>query len=241
MRDETQGGEPGNAQRHDFESMNLQIGTRLQLFTHRHIKPAQHFSMLIGYVKDEYLLVKMPFDNGTHVNLLDGEKVTVRAFSGTSICSFASTVLRTFLHPFFYVHLAFPQMIESTSLRRAMRVKVNLRGQVKETQSGGASAVDVVVSNLSVAGALLESQEELGGIDHGVGLSVVLHAQPSDQEIRIDTRAIIRNVNLRKASSSKQQDVYMYGVQFVDLNSNQQLVLQNLTYEALLTDRQNIV
>jgi hypothetical protein len=42
--------------------MNLQVGGRLQFITHRSIKPVQHFSTLIGYVKDEYMIVKLPME-----------------------------------------------------------------------------------------------------------------------------------------------------------------------------------
>jgi hypothetical protein len=44
-------------QEYEFEAMNLQVGGRLQLITHRQIKPVEYFSTLIGYVKDEYLIV----------------------------------------------------------------------------------------------------------------------------------------------------------------------------------------
>ena len=49
----------------DFEAMNLQVGTRLQLITHRRIKPVQHFSTLIGYIKDEYIILKIPMESGS--------------------------------------------------------------------------------------------------------------------------------------------------------------------------------
>ena len=42
-------------QEFEFESMNLQVGVRLQFITHRRLKPVQHFSTLIGWVKDEYM------------------------------------------------------------------------------------------------------------------------------------------------------------------------------------------
>jgi c-di-GMP-binding flagellar brake protein YcgR len=242
MRDEIQNGEPKEPQKYDFESMNLLVGTRLQLFTHRQIKPGQHFSTLIGYVKDEYLLVKMPFENGSYTTLHDGEKITIRVFSGTSICSFACTVIRTLFHPFFYVHLTFPRIIESKSLRVSMRVKVNLPAQIMTPDaSGNAAATDVVISNLSVTGALIESRQELGSIEQVVGLSFTPLVQQGDREVRIDTKLAIRNATLRKASSIEQQDTHVYGVQFIDLDPIHRMLLQNMTYEALLADRQNIV
>jgi c-di-GMP-binding flagellar brake protein YcgR len=242
MTIEKQSGEVRSPQKQDFESMNLLVGTRLQLFTHRHIKPVQHFSMLIGYVKDEYLLVKIPFENGAYMTLHDGEKVTVRVFSGTSICSFAATVTRSFLQPFFYAHLSFPSTIESTSLRTAMRAKVDLTAEVTRSVSGANSSVmPVSLSNLSVAGALIESRQELGSVGQMIDLAFTPLAQHSDHEVRISTQATIRNISLNTASSAEEQDAYMYGVQFTDLSLTNLMILQNLTYEALLAGRQNIV
>jgi c-di-GMP-binding flagellar brake protein YcgR len=238
MRDEMQNSESKEPPlQHDFESMNLQVGTRLQLFTYRQIKPSQHFSTLIGYVKDEYLLVKMPFENGSYTTLHDGEKIGIRVFSGTSICSFACTVMRTLFHPFFYVHLTFPRSIESKSLRGSMRVKVNLPAVVK---TSGAPA-EVMINNLSATGALIESPRELGSVEQVADLAFTPVVQQGDHETRIDTKVVIRNATVRKAASADQQEIYVYGVQFLDLDPLHQMVLQNLTYEALLADRQNIV
>ena len=52
-------------QEYEFEQMNLQVGGRIQFITHRTIKPIQHFSTVIGWVKDEYLIVKVPFEGNT--------------------------------------------------------------------------------------------------------------------------------------------------------------------------------
>jgi c-di-GMP-binding flagellar brake protein YcgR len=109
-----------------FESLNMQVGVRLQLMTHRRVKPVTHFSTLIGYLKDEYIILKIPMENGVPIGLTEGERVTIRVFSGVNVCSFACTVERVFARPLFYVHLSFPTSIQGTSLRTAMRVKVDL-------------------------------------------------------------------------------------------------------------------
>ena len=72
----------------DFEAMNLQVGGRIQFITHRTIKPIQHFSTVIGYVKDEYLIVKIPMENSASIVLNEGDKLTIRVFSGVTVCSF---------------------------------------------------------------------------------------------------------------------------------------------------------
>ena len=91
-----------------FEQMHLQVGGRLQLITYRTVKPIQHFSSLIGYIKDEYIIVRTPVENGVPITLDLGEKLTIRVFSGMNVCSFSCTVLRVFARPMLYLHLTFP-------------------------------------------------------------------------------------------------------------------------------------
>jgi c-di-GMP-binding flagellar brake protein YcgR len=221
-----------------FESMNLQVGVRLQFITYRRIKPVQYFSMLVGYVKDEYLIVKVPVENGTPVGLVEGERVTIRVFSGVNVCSFACTVQRVFDRPLLYVHLSFPDTIQGTSLRTAMRVKVDIPAQVLPAQPD-ASAVDCMLTNISVSGARVESARSLPEGGGEITLEFGLPSPLGDGEMRIRTRAAVRNVNaLRKDDGTES---FAYGVQFLDLEQVHHTMLQNLTYEVLLADRQNIV
>ncbi|MFA9217955.1 MAG: flagellar brake protein [Sphingomonadaceae bacterium] len=224
-------------QEYEFEQMNLQVGGRIQFITHRSIKPVQHFSTLIGWVKDEYLIVKVPFENGAPIALNDGDKLTIRVFSGVNVCSFACTVQRIFPRPLFYVHLTFPTSIQGTSLRAAMRVKVDIPAQV----SAPSGTTSVFLVNLSVSGALIESAKRLTEDESMVGLSFYLIAQPGNRQVRINPNATIRNINVVKPAAADKPEVFTYGVQFVDLDPVHYTMLQNLTYEALIADRQKIV
>jgi hypothetical protein len=53
--------------------MHLQVGGRLQLVTYRTVKLIQHFSSLIGYIEDEYIIVKTPIENGVAIAFDSGE------------------------------------------------------------------------------------------------------------------------------------------------------------------------
>lgn len=226
-------------QEFDFEAMNLQVGGRLQFITHRGIKPVQYFSTLIGYVKDEYLIVRTPADNGMPISLSEGEKLTIRVFSGVNVCGFSCTVERVFGRPLLYTHVSFPQKIEGTSLRGAMRVKVDIPAQLCSTRRDAAPS-NVFLVNLSVSGALIESARKLPPADDEVTLQFTLIAQPGNQQVIVTTRASIRNVNVLQPAPDRAQ-VFTYGVQFIDLAPAHFTLLQNLTYETMLADRQKIV
>jgi c-di-GMP-binding flagellar brake protein YcgR len=228
-----------NSQPLEFEAMNLQVGGRVQLITHRRVKPVQHFSTLIGYVKDEYMILKIPMENGGPIPLTEGERLTIRVFSGVNVCSFACTVERVFARPLLYVHVSFPTAIHGTSLRTAMRVKVDLPAQAMDSRTG-APPVDCIIANLSVSGALVEVPRRLPADEDNITLQFTLVAPPGNQEIQVRTQAEIRNVNV-VPPSIEQDETFSYGVQFVDLDTAHYTLLQNLTYEALLADRQNIV
>ena len=226
-------------QEFEFEAMNLQVGGRLQFITHRAIRPVQHFSTLIGYIKDEYMIVKIPMEGNAPIALSEGEKLTIRVFSGVNVCSFACTVERVFGRPLLYAHLSFPDVIQGTSLRAAMRVKVDIPAQVT-AQRADAVPLKVFLVNLSVTGALIESPRKLPPEDEVVALQFTLLAQPSRHQVIVNTRASIRNINVVKASP-EQLEVFTYGVQFIDLDIAHYSLLQNLTYEAMIADRQKIV
>jgi c-di-GMP-binding flagellar brake protein YcgR len=225
-------------QEFEFEAMNLQVGGRLQFITYRGIKPVQHFSTLIGYLKDEYMIVKIPTDGGAPIALSEGEKLTIRVFSGVTVCSFDATVMRVFGRPLLYAHITFPTSIQGTSLRAAMRVKVDIPAQVIGSRPNAAPANCFLV-NLSVTGALIESARRLPQDNGLVTLKFSLTAH-GKQQIDVSTNATIKNVNVLQPSTDR-LEVFTYGVQFVDLDSAHHMLLQNMTYEALIADRQKIV
>ncbi|WP_313034599.1 flagellar brake protein [Massilia alkalitolerans] len=223
----------------EFETMNLQVGVRLQVMTYRHLKPAQYFSTLIGYVKDEYLIIKIPTENGAPIAMTEGDRLTIRVFSGVNVCSFACSVERVFARPLNYVHLSFPTAIQGTSLRGAMRVKADIPARVFKA-SGAASPISCTLANVSLTGARIDSSYLLPADSEVLTLAFMLATPPTNEEVPVETLAAIRNMTVARPAPDK-PDVYSYGVQFVDLDPVHYTLLQNMTYEALLADRLKIV
>lgn len=224
-------------QEYEFEQMNLQVGGRIQLITHRTLRPVQHFSTVIGWVRDEYMIVKIPFESGAPIAIAEGDKLTIRVFSGVNVCAFSCVVQRVFGRPLLYAHVSFPSNIQGTSLRTAMRVKVEIPAQMMRSDGVQAS---VFLTNLSVSGALVESSQAVARESETVDLNFTLLAQPGQHQVRVNTKALIRNVSVAAAPGG-QEEVFSYGVQFTNLDPVHFTMLQNLTYEALLADRQKIV
>jgi c-di-GMP-binding flagellar brake protein YcgR len=220
-----------------FESFN--VGTRMQLRLQRDTGPMEHFSSLIGFVKGEFLIVKCPTVRNTPLILLDGEKVLVRAFSGTTIYSFASTVLRTLLSPLYYMHIEYPHEMQTSALRAELRVRVIAAAELEYTDLAGSKANrPATLADLSLSGARPHS-DELIAVGNEVQLSFSVRSDGVENLVR--AKAIVRSAIRKPATHFDDRDSYSYGVQFNSLNLEDQTAIRLLTYETLLSNRQNIV
>jgi c-di-GMP-binding flagellar brake protein YcgR len=99
----------------------------------------------------------------------------------------------------------------------------------------------VFLVNLCVSGALVVSAQPLSREGDSVQLDFTLLAPPDNRQVRIHTPALVRNASVAQSQKAQGQDVFSYGVQFTALDPAHFTLLQNLTYEAMLADRQKIV
>lgn len=218
----------------DFESMNLQPGTRLQFFTHRNHKPVHYVSTVIGLEQNTYLLLKQPRDQGVLLTFIDGEKLTVRVFSGTAICSFDTTVIKTLTHPLYCLCVAFPRSIRSKQLRRDMRIKVALDAMLHVA----GKEEKVRLSNLSATGCLAHADKPLGTVDEAVSITFSLPFGDGDDGHAINARATIRNITEQQKDDANSAAI---GLEFEGVGGTESLIIRNHVYEMLLDGRQNIV
>jgi c-di-GMP-binding flagellar brake protein YcgR len=122
-----------------------------------------------------------------------------------------------------------------------MRVKVGIPAKLSKPQVPDLSDVAVTIENISVGGALLEAPMEIGKEGEEVQLSFHMDSETENNGTDIRTQAIIRNIGTRQPEAQDAAPVHLFGVQFASLDSTQQLMLQNLTYQAVIEDRQKIV
>jgi c-di-GMP-binding flagellar brake protein YcgR len=221
-----------------FDEMNLQVGARLQVLLVRDVKPIQYFCALVGFVKGEYLIVRQP-PNIQASPFREGDKLTVRVFSGVKVCSFNVTVLRLFDQPSHYFHASFPDRVIGTSLRSAMRIKVDIPATITKPADAAFKPASVLLDNVSVSGALMASAMEVGKQDEQIELQFALFSRPLDLEMAITAKAVIRNVSVIEENVEEKK--YLTGAEFIGLDATSQIVLQNLAYKTVIDDRQKIV
>lgn len=178
-------------------------------------------------------------ENGLSVPFQEGEQLSVRVFSGIQVYSFKTSVNRTLSSPFPCLYLAFPRTVIGTPLRKAIRVKVDIPVQVTRSTAGEAPKTDTgSLTNLSVTGGRIESEMKLGDVQDEIEISFTFVDQPEHREVRINARAIIRNLNAPKPDSSQKPSPYAHGIEFIHLNPNELAKLQILIYDAVVASRQ---
>ncbi|NEX62383.1 flagellar brake protein [Noviherbaspirillum galbum] len=221
-----------------FEEMNLQVGARLQILLVRDVKPIQYFCSLVGFAKGEFLIIRLPANVQGQGPFREGDKLTVRVFSGVKVCSFDVTVMRLYEQPLHCFHVSFPDQVLGTSLRSAMRIKVDIPASLTKPGDAAFAACPVLLDNVSISGALVAAPAEIGKPEEKVQLQFSIFSQPLDLEMSITANAMIRNVVAEGDGDAKR---YLIGVEFIDLDSTSQIVLQNLAYKTVLDDRHKIV
>jgi hypothetical protein len=219
-----------------FDQLQLHIGDRLQLELAPEGARNQYFTLLIGYAPGHSVLVRTPLVQSLPVPVREGEPALVRTFSGRHASTFETTVLRSSRAPFPYLHLAYPQTVKQALIRGALRVRVSLPGT--SARAGSDEPRAIVVSDLSVSGAMLECGEALGEAGDKVELAFKFVVQPNNYEVKLALNTEIQSVKSRPAGA---ENVFVHGVRFMRLHTTETLLLQSYIQQVLLQDRSRVV
>lgn len=192
--------------------MDLRIGQPVQLV----IEAAQtykHYTRLIGYVEPDFLMLRVPLENGWAVPMQAGQSLQVRVFSGVSIFDFDSRIQTVLLHPRNFMLLDCPRHIRQTRLREHERVKCDLPVQALQPETGQVIPGEFRVQDLSAGGAALVGPVPLGGIGRPVPLNLrfCLHTTGTKEQVQID--ATVQSVQALQ-NAQGQVTGYHHGLRF---------------------------
>lgn len=224
-----------------FEATQLHAGERLQLELAADGANNQYYTNLIGFVTGHSVLIRTPLVQHLPIPVPEGVPVLVRAFSGRHAFTFESKVERVCRSPYPYMHISYPAQVQQTLIRGALRVRIALPG-IASNSTAQADALPhaVVLSDLSVSGAQLETESSLGEPGGKVGLAFKFVVQPNNYEVKLTTSAHIQSV--RKAKKGKgPEEVFSHGVRFDRLHATEGLLLQSYIQQVLLSDRSRVV
>ena len=149
--------------------MKFQVGQRVQLILQG---PSAHkqYTSVIGWVENEFLMLRVPQEDGWIVHLREGMNVEVRLFSGLSIFTFKSRINTLLLNPRNYMLMRFPEEILETPMRAHLRVRASLPVEIVSSALAGHNLGDFHLHDISGGGTSVVGPQKLGEVDSQVKL-----------------------------------------------------------------------
>lgn len=210
-----------------FEAMGLAVETPVKLLRRA---PGEsvvtHGSAVIGFLRDRYLLLKLPLAGGLTVRFLEGETLEVRLFTGRSAFSFDSRVQRVHRAPLNCLQLELPERVWRTPVRNADRIDVDLSAELRGDGAEQTQAARIV--NLSATGAMLAVPAAVR-LATGASISLRFDLHGERSPVAIEALGVVRNVR-SPGSDAQPPDVTLVGVEYDGLAELARLAIANYIY-----------
>jgi hypothetical protein len=228
--------QPGDnkaAKQFTFDDMKLKVGDKLQLEPPAQLARERFLVKVIGFLRGASLLVTTPITaNGLRLQLMEGETVVMRSFSGQNAFGFACTIERIIKIPYEYMHLSFPDNIQGIVIRKAPRVKTRIIATVQENKSGEEKQVSALISDLSANGASLDAKKALG--EKGDALNMAFRVQLHNIDAYLSVKGVIRAVLSGDTIDTLKPGLIRHGIEFQELQPNDCVVLQSMIYQQMI-------
>ncbi|MEH6491922.1 flagellar brake protein [Halopseudomonas sp.] len=207
--------------------IQLAPGDLVQLQTLHPTHAERYQVRMIGFNAPVSLLVTAPTQQGKLVFVKEGQQFLVRGFVGKDAVAYKTRVLKSNLSPFPYLHLAYPDSVQSMRIRSSARVSVDLVTAVSRADGGQGSAR---MTDMSVGGARMLSPKPFAQKEEEVKLSFRIN--PAGLDVYLTINAKVRAVS----NDETQEGKIATGVEFVDISEQDRLYLTNMVYQNLLKD-----
>ena len=218
----------------DSSSLQLHVGDHIQLQFVGDEHERRHTCQVIGYLPQESLITTIPIIKGKIMLVREGQMLIVRLLSGNHVFAFTTKILSQNLKPYPYMHLGYPEELESIVVRKSLRTQSELIVSVFKAESDWSDlgqALPGVFENISTSGALLKTQKQIGNVDDQIYLSTRISVAGIKEHVH--TSAIIRNHHV-DATSENQSVYHYYGVEFSEVKKESIIALHGYVYEQLL-------
>ncbi len=213
------------------EDVDLKAGEIIQLQFKPDAANKRYQARLIGYIKGKTLLTTTPLVNNKPIAIKEGQQCICRMMIDYSIYAFNSKIVHLCTHPYHYIHMLYPNRIERSVVRTEARMDVGITAKIAilhDDNSTGKS-VKAYISDLSLSGCKLSTQVNIGKASDNIQINALIYVAGFDEVLCIN--GIIRNI---RPAGEKTFDL---GIQFAELERDQQLLLHGFLYEKIITDR----
>lgn len=221
-----------------FEDMHLMVGDRLQVECPAYLGGERLIVRMVGYVDNVGLLVTAPAHHGVRVDLREDDVLVIRAFSRQKAFAFRSSILRVCKLPFDYLHLSFPTVVHSNTIRKSTRVRTHMA--VRVPAAGGAPDADASIHNISSTGVLVVADRALAARGECVRLNFVTRLHDVDTPIAVE--AEIRSVVKEdEADETGLRTSFRHGMEFRSLQPADRMVITAFVYQQIIENPHCIV
>jgi len=206
-----------------------QTGERVQLRILGRDIQAFYYAQLIGYIRNQTILVTAPLDGGQRVIMADGERVEVRMLTGSNIHIFQSMIQRVCISPSHYLHLEYPAKVRMQPLRKSPWAKMALTASVTDAQGSQETAQ---IINLSPDGAQIHIPRSIGGKNDPLHLTLPISVDELKTTLTLD--ALIEHVRpVKPDQTSNEPDMLEYGISFNNMSDEDALWIKCLIYQRI--------
>jgi c-di-GMP-binding flagellar brake protein YcgR len=179
-------------------------------------------------------MITTPILNSNAMLLREGQNLTVRAFSGTAAYAFSCDIIKVCNTPITYLHLSYPKIAQKAPIRAAARINFDIIGaSTNITHNGNSEAppTPIMIHDISTTGASIASSTPLGKKDDI--LRIAFRAKIRDIIVHPTLKCAIRSLT----STDDEVNPIKYGLQFLELDTQELLTLQSLVYQKILEDK----
>lgn len=212
-------------------NLKFSIGDTIQLQFSPGNEEDRFYVKLIGFLDGKSILVTTPREQGAALRISAEQEFIVRLISGNSAKGFSAKVIHSTSHPYPHIHLAYPDTLESITVRKAERIKCKFIVSVQNDEPGKsfAEGKSASMKNMSTAGAQLTTNDILGEIGEKISITCKVCVAEIKQYLNIC--GIIRRSS---ENEENKKEKYEYGIEFATLEDKDKLLLHGFIYEKML-------
>lgn len=216
------------------KKLKFSVGDALQLQYTRGQEEERYYVKVIGFLEHKSLIVTTPRLDGVPMSFREGHLFVARLLSGNSVYGFETSVLRTSLHPYPYLHLVYPAELAHLIVRKAHRAPTDIIASVTNEDPDGEYIENqpTRIRDISTAGLAVSSPQALGKIDDLVTINVKLTVAGIEEYQVLP--AVIRNCIASPDPDLDDPQEFRYGLEFQLLEDQQTLVLHGFVNEQLV-------
>jgi len=217
------------------KELALEIGDNLQL-QFSGDDETRYSAKVIGYLPGQSLVVSTPKVDGRTIPVSEGKKAIVRLMSGNKIVGFSVRVIMVSVRPYAHLHLSFPQNVQAVTVRKALRVTLNMTASVRfcltdSTETDPALVPrTVTIQDMSTCGALLIADKPL--VEEGQHIAIALRLDVADATEDISLPAIVRNIRVERGEKAGQR-YFHHGVELRVVDRAQSILVHAFVYQCI--------